>query len=89
MCVDDYIIDVKDKNSLNNLIVGIQKYDQYGNLPQEYSEAENAVSGVIFADKIAEGIKNGTIYEPVTTEKGQKLSEAIKNKYMMNKKQKG
>ena len=41
---------------------------------------EDELSGVVVADKIAEGKINGIIDEPVTPEKGKKLSDGIKSK---------
>lgn len=46
---------------------------------------EDFVSGVVVADKIAEGKINGIINEPVTPEKGKKLSDSIKNKIIKDR----
>ena len=45
---------------------------------------DDAVSGVVVADKIAEARINGVIDEPVTPEKGKKLSDSIKSKIISN-----
>ena len=45
---------------------------------------EDLVSGVVVADKIAEARISGVIDEPVTPEKGRKLSDGIKSKIISN-----
>ena len=46
---------------------------------------EDFVSGAVVADKIAEGKINGIIDEPVTPEKGKKLSDSIKSKIIKDR----
>ena len=48
---------------------------------------KGVVSGTVAADRIAEGIQNGTIIGTVTPKKGKELSANIKKKYVLNKKQ--
>ena len=46
---------------------------------------EDLVSGVVVADKIAEGKINGIIVEPITPEKGKKLSDNVKRKIISSR----
>ena len=46
---------------------------------------EDLVSGVVVADKIAEGKINGIIDEPITPEKGKKLSDNVKRKIISSR----
>ena len=52
-------------------------------LRDKYGKPE--VSGAVIADKIAEGKINGIIDEPVTPEKGKKLSDSIKSKIIKDR----
>ena len=49
----------------------------------------HVISGVVVADKIADGIRSGIVAEPVDKEKGRKLAENVKMKYLQQRKQKG
>ena len=82
------IVTVYDKDELNKILQKVQKLDENGKLPPEYSEAENAVSGVVVADKIASYKERFLKDEVITPEKGKKLSESIKRQYLKNKRQK-
>jgi len=76
------------KEDLNEILKTVQKLDADGKLPKEYSEAENAVSGVVVADKIAELQIADKVRNTITPNRGQKLSDSIKRKYFQNKRQK-
>lgn len=57
----DGIIRVENEAGVSEIMKAIQKLDKYGRLPQEISEEENVVSGVVVADKIAEMQRNGLV----------------------------
>ncbi len=76
------------KEDLNKILKKVQKLDVNGKLPPEYSEAENAVSGVVVADEIAKLKIENKVRNSVTPKRGKKLSESIKWQYLKNKKQK-
>ena len=49
----------------------------------------HVISGVVVADKIADGIRSGIVAEPVDNKKGRMLAENVKMKYLQQRKQKG
>lgn len=66
---------------------GKRNFEQHKNRIRarlNHKNKDDAVSGVVVADKIAEARINGVIDEPVTPEKGKKLSDSIKSKIISN-----
>lgn len=78
-----------DKEDLNEIMKAVQMLDKDGKYTEGYSEADNAISGVVVADKIAKMKQDGDITASITPKIGQKLSQAIKREYLMKKKQRG
>ena len=72
--------DIRSKEDLNNLLLDAQTLDANGKLLNI-----EGISGVVVADKIAEGVRDGVVTEPTTPEKGKKIAKNIKEKYLQKK----
>ena len=76
---EDEIIEARNDMKRENIPLSIFSYE----------DEPDVLSGTVIADKIADGMRNGIITEPVTPKKGKELSDNVKRKYVVDKIQSG
>ena len=83
--IDESLISKEKYKELNDFVINFEQHKNRIRARLNNKNKEDLVSGVVVADKIAEGKINGIIDEPITPEKGKKLSDNVKRKIISSR----